>query len=255
MSDLFLGQTRSEAFKLISGGAAYTLQLSWQSDLVIFNNLTDWTGTAAGIPRSFWFRGQTDAAEAYQQQVIDSAASASFNFLNPQSNGFTVADTSGGSTDYASLISGVSAADPCVVTTSAVHGLQDDQLVRITDLGDDMPTARGMGQINNKRFRITVLNTTTFSLQDPVTDANVDSTNFTAWVAGGRVQLESRSLTLNNPQVDPYSATSPYNPTSFLYDPISYRLTAGTDVMGADSEVFFVQSYGFGQVTDLGDIG
>lgn len=255
MSDLHLGQTRSEAFKLISGGAAYTLTLDWQPDLVIFNNLTDWTNTAAGLPRSFWFRGQTDAAEAYQQQVVDSAAAQSFNFLNPTTNGFTVADTSGGVTDYEKLISAVSLADPCVITTTTVHGYQSGQLVRVTDLGPDMPTARGADELNNNRYRITVTSTTQFSLQDPVSGEDIDSSAFTAWVAGGRIQLESRSLVLNNPQVSPYSPSSPYGQTPFLYDPITYKLTAGTDVMGDDGDVFFIQSYGFGKVTDLGDIG
>jgi len=217
--------------------------------------LTQWTNTAANLPLSYWFRNETDDAEAYQQQVIDSAAGASFNFLNPTTNGFTVADTSGGAPAYRSLISGVSQANPCVITTTAVHGLQTDQLVRITDLGSDMPTARGMDEINNKRYRVVVLTTTTFSLKDPVTDEDINSTNFTAWVAGGRVDLESRSLVLNNPQVSPYSASSPYGQTPFVYDEVSYRLTAGTDVMGADGDRFLVVAYKFGDYVNLGDIG
>jgi len=256
MADLDLGQSRSEAFKLISAGAAYTLSLSWQADMVIFNNLTQWTNTAGGLPRSFWFRGQTDAAEAYQQQVIDSAAAQSFNFLNPQTNGFTVADTAGGAQAVNDLlISAVSQADPCVITTTVVHGLQDDQIVRITDLGSDMPTARGMDEIDGKRFRITVLSTTQFSIEDVISGVDIDSTSYTAWVSGGRVTLETRVLQLNNPQVSPYSSANPYNPNQFEYDPIDYKLTAGTDIMGADSDVFLIQAYGFGKITDLGDVG
>lgn len=253
MSDKFLGQTRSEAFKLISAGAAYTLQFSWQPDLVIVNNLTDWTATAGGLPRSFWFRDQTTAAHSFQQQVIDSSAGASFNFLDTATNGFTVADTDGGATDYEALISGVSTADSCVVTTAAVHGYQTGQIVRITDLGNDMPTERGMEQINNKRFKILVVDTSNFSLLDVVTGEAIDSTTYTAWVAGGRVMLESRSLSLNNPQVAPYAVT-PYSPTGFEYDPIDYKLTLGTSVIGANDEVLLIESYGFGLITDLGDI-
>jgi len=254
MTDLFEGQSMSESIRFISAGTAHTFAFGFQPDKVIFNNLTKWTNTAGGEPISVWFREQTDAAEAYQQQVIDSSAGASFNFLNPTTNGFTVADTSGGPTAYRSLISAVTAADPCVVTTAAVHGLQTNQLIRITDLGPDMPTARGMDQLNNLRFRIVVINTTSFSLKDPITDEAINSTAFTAWVAGGRVDLETRVLQLNNPQVSPYSDTNPYNPTPFDYDPITYQLTAGTDVMGADSDVFNIEVYKFGQVTDLGDL-
>ena len=254
MADLKLGQTRTEAFKLVSGGAAYTLTFGWQPDMVVVNNLTDWTATAAGLPRSFWFRDQTTDIHAFQQQVIDSSAGASFNFLDTATNGFTLANTTGGATDYESLIAGVSQADPCVVTTTAVHGYQSEQLVRLSDLGSDMPTARGMDEINNKRYRITVIDTTNFSLRDPISDDPIDSSAYTAWVAGGRVQLESRSLSLNNPQVSPYDVT-PYSPTGFTYDPIDYKLTLGTNVVGGDGDVLLVVSYGFGLVTNLGDVG
>ncbi len=254
MTDLFLGQTRTKGWRLQSAGAAYTLVLPWQADMVVFNNLTKWTATAAGDARSWWFRDHNAAAQAYQQQVIDSAAGSSFNFLDTTTNGFTVADTTLGATDHEALISAVSKADPCVVTTSAVHGYQTDQLVRVTDLGPEMPTARGMDELEGLRFRITVLSTTTFSLQDPITDDNIDSTNFVTWVAGGRVQLESRSLTLNNPQTGVYSDTNPYNPTEFSYDPITYQLTAGTAVMADDNDLFVVVAYGFGSYENLGDI-
>lgn len=254
MSDLFYGQTMTAARQLVSGGVAYTIDLPFQADKVVFNNLTDWTGTAGNLPVSVWFRGQTDAAAAYQQQVIDSAAASSFNFLDTTTNGFTVANTSGGQTATRSLISAVSLADPCVITTTTVHGLQTDQIVRITDLGSDMPTARGSDELNNNRYAVVVVDTTNFSLKDPVTGEPIDSTNFTAWVSGGRVNLESHVISLNNPQVDPY-ATTPYTPNQFSYNPVEYKLTAGTSVMGTDGDIFLVEMYKFGDFLDLGDIG
>lgn len=253
MTDLFQGRSMSEAYQFISDGAAHTFTFSFQPDKVVFNNLTDWTGTAGGLPVSTWFRGQTDAGDAYQQQVVDTAAAQSFNFIKEATNGYTVADTSGGVTELRASISGVSKADPCVVTTSAAHGFQSDQIVRITDLGSDMPTARGMDQINNKRYSITVLTTTTFSLQDAVTGEDIDSSAYTTYVAGGSVMVESRVISLNNPQVDPY-ATTPYVPNQFSYDPIEYKLTAGSAVMGADSDVFLIEVYKWGQLINLGDI-
>lgn len=254
MSDLFQGQTMTEAFKLISGGAAYTLTFNFQPDKVVFNNLTDWTGTAGNLPVSVWFRGQTDAAAAYQQQVIDTAAAQSFNFLDTTTNGFTVADTSGGQASAHATISAISQADPCEVTHSA-YTFQTGQIVRITDLGNVGTTDRGMGELNNNRYKIVVTSSTTFTLQDPVTGEDIDSTSFTAYVSGGRVTLETHVLTLNNPQVSPYSATSPYNPNAFAYDPVEYKLTAGTSVMGNDGDEFLIEVYKWGQVTDLGDIG
>lgn len=253
MSDLFMGQSMSEAYRFISDGGAYTFTFNFQPDKVVFNNLTQWTNSAGNLPVSVWFREQTDAAEAYQQQVIDSNAAQSFNFLNPTTNGFTVADTSGGNTSYRKSISGATAADPVVITTSAVHGYQTNQIVRITDLGSDMPTARGMDQINNNRYKITVIDTTSFSLQDPVSGEDIDGSGYTAYVSGGSVILETQVLQLNNPQVAPYAST-PYVPNAFQYDPIEYKLTAGTDVMGADSDVFLIEAYKWGNFENLGDI-
>ena len=255
MSDLFFGRTCSEAYKCISAGAAATFTFNFQPDKVVFNNLSDWAATAGNLPKSTWFRDQTTAAHAYQQQVIDSAAGSSFNFLDLAANGFTVADTDGGVPAFRANISAVTQANPCVVTTAAVHGFQTNQIVRITDLGDVGVSDRGMAQINNKRFMLVVIDTTSFSLKDPVTDEAIDSSAFTAYVSGGRCVLESRVLTLNNPQVSPYSEANPYNPNPYEYDPIEYKLTAGTSVMGADGDVFLIEAFKWGQLYDLGDLG
>lgn len=250
MSDLFLGQTCTEQFKFISASTAHTFQFNFQPDKVTFYNLTQWAASAGNLPVSVWFRDQTTTAHAFQQQVIiDSGGTGDANFVDTATNGFTVADTSGGPESSYATISNITQADPCVITHSA-YTFQDNQIIRITDLGSDMPTARGMDQLNNNRYQIVVLTSTTFSLKDPVTGLPVDSTNFTAYVSGGRITLESHVITLNNPQLTPSS----YTPNPFVYDPINYRLTAGTAVMGDDGDVFSIEVIKYGQVTDLGDL-
>lgn len=253
MSDLFLGQTCTEAYKFISAGTAHTFTFNFQPDKVTFHNLSDWTATAAGKPLSFWFRDQTTAAHAFQQQVIDSSAGASFNFLDTATNGFTVADTSGGVSSRHATISGITAADPVVITHSA-YTFQTNQIVRITDLGETGVSDRGMGQLNNNRYAIVVLGGTTFSLKDPVSGEPINGSAFTAYVTGGRIALETAVIQLNNPQVSPYSNTSPYNPNPYAYDPIEYKLTAGTSVMGSDGDVYLIEVIKYGNVEDLGDL-
>lgn len=253
MSDLFRGQTMTEAYQFISAGTAHTFTFNFQPDKVVFNNLTKWTATAAGDPISVWFRDQTTTAHAFQQTVIDSAAAQSFNFKDAATNGFTAANIDAGVPAFRANISAISMVDPVVVTTSAPHGYQTDQIIRITDLGDDMPTARGASNLNNNRYQITVLSSTTFSLQDPVDGTDIDGTGFEAYVTGGRVTLETRVISLNNPQVSPYNVT-PYVPNQFEYDPVTYRLTAGTDVMQSDGDVFLIEVYKWGQLYNLGDL-
>lgn len=253
MSDLFQGQTMTEAYKFISAGTAHTFTFNFQPDKVTFYNLSDWTSTAAGLPISIWFRDQTTAAHAYQEKVIDSAAAQSFNFVDLSTNGFTVADTDGGQASAHATISGITAADPCVITHST-YTFQTNQIVRLTDLGDVGVTDRGMGQLNNNRYKIVVLSPTTFSLKDVITGEPIDSTSFTAYVSGGRITLETHVISLNNPQVTPYSNTNPYDPNPFNYSPVEYKLTAGTSVMGGDGDVFLIEVVKYGQVTDLGDL-
>lgn len=253
MTDLFLGQTCTEAYQFISGGAAHTFTFHFEPDLVIFDNLSAWKATAAGLPRSFWFRNQTTAAHAFQEQVIDSSAGASFNFLDTATNGFTFIDTPAGVPAFRALISGVTQANPCVITTTAPHGFQTDQLIRITDLGDSMPTPRGMSNLDGNRYGIIVLSATTFSLYDPITLLPINSTNYEAWVSGGRVDVETRVISLNNPQVAPYNVT-PYIPNPFVYNPETFSLLAGTSVMGSNGDVFLIEVYKFGQVYNLGQL-
>lgn len=250
MTDLFLGQTCTEAYKCISAGTAETFQFNFQPDKVVFNNLTAWVGAAGTVgefPRVTWFRDQTTTAFAYQEVVVDTAAGASYNFLYAAANGFTVANTTGGVTDVHKTITAITAANPCVVT-AASHGYQTGQIVRITDLGSDMPVARGMDELNNNRYRIIVINVNTFSLVDVISGLAIDSSGFTAYVTGGFVTLETKVITPNNP----YTLTYAANP--FTFDPILYRLTAGTAVMGANDDVFLIEVYKFGQVYDLGDL-
>lgn len=255
MTDLFLGQTCTEFYKFISAGTAHTFSFGFQPDKVVFNNLSDWTATAAGLPISVWWRDQTTTAHAFQEVVVDSAAAQSFNFRDQATNGFTVADTAGSQASSHATISGITAADPCVITHSTFT-FQTNQVVRLTDLGPVGPgiTSHGMGQLNNNRYRIVVLSATTFSLKDVITGEPIDSTAYTAYVSGGRITLETHVISLNNPQVTPYSNTNPYDPNPFQYDPITYQLTAGTAVMGGDGDIFNIEVYKWGRIVDLGDL-
>ena len=86
-------------------------------------------------------------------------------------------------------IVGMTNAKPCQVTTALPHGFVTGNYVRLTDLNNAIPIARGMDEVNNARFIITVTGTTTFTLQDPVTMEDVDSTNYPPYVSNGYCTL------------------------------------------------------------------
>lgn len=96
-----------------------------------------------------------------------------------------------GQTAYRALISAISQAEKCEVTTVDVHGYATGQHIRITDIDGMMPINRGMVQLNDGHFLIEVLSTTIFLLKDPITTEYIDSTNYEAYVSGGRVNLEN----------------------------------------------------------------
>lgn len=83
----------------------------------------------------------------------------------------------------------VTNACPCLVTTSAAHGYSTGDFVRITDLNSGIPVPRGQDQINRNRYRIVVTDTDKFTLEDPITFENIDSTTYPTYVTGGYVNL------------------------------------------------------------------
>lgn len=262
MSDLFLGQTCTEMYKYrtsaVTPAVPLTVTFGFQPDQVDVINLTAWAAGTAGLrPISRWYRDTPllGTGDAFQEVVID-ATGATFALI--LANGFTVADTTGGQSTSHSTISAISATDPVVITHSAFT-FQDNQVIRITDLGQvTSATNRGMGQLNNNRYKVVVLTPTTISLKDVITGEPIDGTAFTPYVApGGRITLETHVNALNHPQVTPYSNTNPYDPNPFSYDPILYQLTiggavaAGSAILVPSSE-FRIVAFKYGKWQDLG---
>lgn len=92
------------------------------------------------------------------------------------------------------LIAGVSLSSRCEVTTAEDHEYVTGNQVRITDLDGMMPVKRGMDQINNGLFLVEVTSSGSFYIKDPITGNYIDSTNFTPYVTGGRVNLDNRQF-------------------------------------------------------------
>lgn len=90
-----------------------------------------------------------------------------------------------GQASLKSNISNVTNSNPCTVTTTEAHGYTTGNHVRITDLNGSIPVSRGVDQINNKRFKIVVLSSTEFLLEDPISLMPVDSSTYPTYVTGG----------------------------------------------------------------------
>lgn len=76
-------------------------------------------------------------------------------------------------------ITGITQANPAVVTTSGAHGYSTGNDVFIAGVA-------GMTDVNGRSFRVTVLSATTFSLQD-YSGNNINSSSYPAYGSGGTV--------------------------------------------------------------------
>jgi len=79
-------------------------------------------------------------------------------------------------------ITGITQADPCVITVGASHGFLSGDHVWIQDIV-------GMTELNDFLYYVTSVTTTEILIEDVHTNVAVDSTAYTAWSSGGTVQV------------------------------------------------------------------
>jgi hypothetical protein len=91
-----------------------------------------------------------------------------------------------------SNISGITKADPGVITTSAAHGLSNGDTIYIYGLHD--ASDNGMTELNGKTYTVANKTSTTFELTNSSGD-NIDTSGFTTWVSGGTVNKQSTTVT------------------------------------------------------------
>ena len=76
-------------------------------------------------------------------------------------------------------ISGITAAEPPVVTHTAAHGLVTNQLVHFSEV-------QGMTELNGRIFRVRNVTSTSYELYHTHSQA-IDASSYTGWVSGGSV--------------------------------------------------------------------
>ncbi len=86
-------------------------------------------------------------------------------------------------------VSGITLADPAVVTTSGVHGFSDGDNIRFSDI-------TGMTDANDRVYSVGTLPTTSsFQLRDYADTMDINSVNFTAMTGTGSVEVVENSFT------------------------------------------------------------
>ena len=91
-------------------------------------------------------------------------------------------------TETAVNITGATAANPVVITTSTSHGYSNGDIVTISSVG-------GMTELNGNNYTVNNVAGTTFELRD-FRGNNIDGSSFTAYTSGGTVE---KHVTLTTP--------------------------------------------------------
>lgn len=154
-----------------STGAAQIVQLPFQPDAIEMWNYSSFATPANhGVPYAYWDKnmGQGFAVE----EVFNATPVLSTDIVS--TNGFS-SFAAGQLLQYGAAIqiSGITKANPAVVTTGSNHGLASGDVVILTGLAQSATT--GMQQIAGIPFTVTVTGATTFTIP-----WNTNQSNFTA---------------------------------------------------------------------------
>ena len=223
-------------FSLTSGGAAYNLNVGFVPDTVTVWNYTKWATDGSKV-KFYWHKGMT-AAYALSEICDDTGVNRAIE----TSNGFTEYDSSS-ITDNSRTVSGITAANPGVVTVSSSIGASAsadgawfgiDQItdstkpfadsVKFDDIGG-MVELNALGPVRIKSW----LSSTTFSL-------DLDTSSYTAFSAG-----TARNQALNV--------------STDIKDSGFKGITLGSTVIGANSDVLYIECVKSDEYKALGDIG
>jgi hypothetical protein len=114
-------------------------------------------------------------------------------------------------------ITGISKAEPGVVSVSGSHGLSDGDFVTITGVV-------GMTQINNGSYYIKSTGAGTFELYtDSALVVKLDTTGFTAWSSGGSVDSPIKFYSGDRVKISGVGGMTELNGNKYYVKPLTYR--------------------------------
>lgn len=201
-----LGGIMINKYKFTSTGAAKEIEVGFEPDTIEVFNATKFA-TDDAIAKSYFHKGMS-AGTALNDITANDALVRSIS----ATDGFTVTANSSFSSNQ-SAISGITKANPAVVTVASTSGWTTGDVVRLKNVA-------GMTNVNNVDYKIVVIDGTTFSLTDMNGNA-IDSSAFEAYVAAADDAAVNLSLK--------------------VVDNGGYKITLGTDVVGANNDVMYVE--------------
>lgn len=213
-------QYRTGSFTTTSTPTARNITLGFRPSKFILTNDTGF-GTNSVKTQAIYFDGMPAASAL----LYTNDGSAQPVQSRPTSNGFTIVENGAvyASTNY--TITGITNANPGVVTVSSGTGLVDGQVGTISGVV-------GMTEVNTIRVVVTNVDTGagTFDMYD-LFGNKINTSSYTTYSSGGIFNL---------------FATSPPPPTAFpalQYDTGSIYITLGTGLFNSAAETWYWEAF------------
>lgn len=191
-----MGQFRNGYFTTPSSAAAQTVNLAFEPDIFVMRNYTGYA--ANGVISQIIYNKNMPSGNTLVQTVDTSISSPSALIKQTVNSGtlISVAATGGSWATTQASITGISKANPGVVTVSAVGNLAEGDTVTISNVV-------GMIQVNTNRYIVTNFNSgaKTFQLYDLFGNP-VNTSSYTTYSSGGIVNIISTSATPPGNQYD-----------------------------------------------------
>lgn len=225
-----------------STGAAVTIPLGFIPDKFVTTNWTALATDATAVVESTFFRNVTPAANA--SRVSKTITTGALTQANVTSNGFTAVTIGGNWLNTIYTVTGISNANPGVVTVNPVNPA--NSMVLANGMTITISGVNGMSGLNSNRFVVSSISgatgSQTFSLYDTFGNP-VDTTSLGTYVSGG--QLDVISYPPTAPVLNPTNGQVivPGSPAGLQLDTGYQGMTLGTGVVGANTNVIFWEAF------------
>lgn len=225
-----------------STGAAVTIPLGFIPDKFVTTNYTALVTDASAVIESTYYRNLTPTANA--AQISKTITTGVLTEANLATNGFTAVTLGGNWLNTIYTITGITNANPGVVTVNPVNPANSNVLVN--GMTVTISGVIGVTGLNTNRFIVSSISgatgSQTFKLYDTFGNP-VDTTALGTYVSGG--QLDVISYPPTAPVLNPVNGQVivPGSPAGLQYDTGYQGMTLGTGVVGASTNVIFWEAF------------
>lgn len=225
--------------KITSTAAAVSLSLGFVPDKFVVTNFTK-TVAGSGVGQSQWIRNVSANASA----LITTYTAGAPVVTQITSNGITPVNFGGNWQNTIYTITGITNANPGVVTVNPVNPA--NSMVLANGMTVTISGVVGVTGLNTNRYVVTAISgatgSQTFVLYDTFGNP-VDTTSLGTYVSGG--QLDVISYPPTAPVLDSVTGQviTPAKPAGLQLDTGYAGVTLGTGVVGSNADVLFWEAF------------